>query len=169
MYISRDITFHKYIFPFRSNSDSKSSKSLSQSTPTTIESLICFQFPQRVQQLQPVSSTKSPSYVQQQVSYQLQPVSTTNSSNTLTSSHVPLSPSITITPSHLSLSSQSHSSSTFSPSSQTAPTFSHELFEYIDTSQLSSPIRLHHMVTRAQNHISKPKTYIDGTVCYPLP
>jgi hypothetical protein len=177
MYISRDVTFHESIFPFHSNSNSKSSSSISQSTPTIIESPTYFQSPPLVQQLQsgshiksiqpvnsltsynptdaiqsPPSSQPTPS-VQPLVSSQLQPVSITNSSNTLPPSHIPSSPQTPSSP-------NTHSSTT--------PTVNHELHENIDTPQLSSPPRLHHMVTRAQNHISKPKTYTDGTIRYPL-
>ena len=181
MYISRDITFHESIFPFHSNSNpnsnSKSSSSISQSTPTIIESPTYFQSPQHVQQLQSVSSIKSiqpvnpltsyspnasiqsptssqsPPSVQQLLSSQLQPVFITNSSNKSRPSHIPSSP-------------QKPSSSNTHPS--TAPMVNHEPHEYIDTPQLSSPPRLHHMVTRAQKQISKTKTYTDGTIRYPL-
>lgn len=120
-----------------------------------------FPFPSKSNSPSPLSES-TPISIQSTISFQspqpmsskAQPVSSNTSTQPVPSNTPtpPQSPSSSITPSY----------------PPTAPTTSHELPENIDTHWLSSPTRLHQMVTRAHNQISKPKIYNDGTVCYPL-
>jgi hypothetical protein len=51
---------------------------------------------------------------------------------------------------------------------QIEPTANTKSPENMDTPLSSPPTQLLQMVTKAHNHISKPKNYTEGTILYPI-
>jgi transposase InsO family protein len=180
VYISRDVIFNESSFPFALHSMTATSHDMvTQLGPCTVASppahsmplpsvSTCFAPPTRdlLHTIEPITSQPL------HVSSQSPPISFHSRESPAPSPNSPV---------HLSLAPNSHVSSTLEPDSSAPsreafnldcqPAPNSNLLHSSDTASPSpaSHPPIHPMITRSKNQITKPKSFTDGTIRYPIP